>query len=88
MISMKRKVANLLVRDLDPALKRQLAERARAHRRSLSDEAKALIRRGMAEQRRPAGLGTRLLSMLADDWRGEDLKFELPKDVPEPARFE
>jgi plasmid stability protein len=85
---MKQKIANLLVRDIDPALKRQLAERARSHRRSLSDEVKALIRRGMAEQPRQLGLGTRLLSMLPDEWRGDDLVFELPKDVPEPARFE
>ncbi len=85
---MKRKMANVLVRDIDPTLKRQLAERARAHRRSLSDEVKALIRQGMAEQPRQAGLGTRLLSMLPDEWRGDDLMFELPKDMPEPARFE
>jgi len=85
---MKRKMTNLLVRDLDPALKRQLADRARAHRRSLSDEAKALIRRGIVEQPRQSGLGTRLLSMLSDEWRGDDLTFELPEDVPEAARFE
>ena len=85
---MKQKMTSLLVRDLDPALKRQLAAHARAHRRSLSDEAKALIRRGMAEQPRQAGFGTRLLSMLPGEWRGDDLSFELPKDVPEPARFE
>jgi antitoxin FitA len=85
---MKPKMTNLLVRDLDPALKRQLAERARAHRRSLSDEAKALIRRGMADQPRQAGFGMRLLSMLPDEWRGDDLSFELPIDMPEPARFE
>jgi plasmid stability protein len=79
LISMKRGTANLLVRDIDPALKRQLAGRARAHRRSLSDEVKALIRRGMAVQPRPAGLGTR--PMLPDEWRGDDLAFELPKDL-------
>ncbi len=42
-------MANLLVRDIDPMLKRQLAERARAHRRSLSEEAKASIRRAIGE---------------------------------------
>jgi plasmid stability protein len=80
-------MANLLVRDIDPTLKRQLAERARAHRRSLSEEAKALIRRGIVEQPREAGLGTRLFSMLADEWRGDDLTFDLPEDLPLPAVF-
>ena len=78
---------NLLVRDIDPTLKRQLTERARAHRRSLSEEAKALIRRGIAEQPRHVGLGTRLFSMIPGEWRGDDLVFDLPEDVPEPAVF-
>jgi plasmid stability protein len=85
---MKSKITNLLVRGLDPTLKRQLAQRARAHRRSLSDEVKALLRWGMAEPQQKAGLGTQMLSMLADEWRGDDLAFELPRDAPEPAMFE
>ncbi len=80
-------MANLLVRDIDPALKRQLTERARIHRRSLSDEAKALIRKGIAAQPREVGIGTRLFSIVSDRWRGDDLVFELPKDTPEPAEF-
>jgi hypothetical protein len=80
-------MANLLVRDIDPTLKRQLAERARTHRRSLSDEAKALIRKGIATQPRQAGIGTRLFSMVPGRWRGDDLVFELPRDAPEPAEF-
>lgn len=80
-------MAHLLVRDIDPTLKRQLAERARAHRRSLSEEAKALIRRAIAEKPRLAGLGTRLFSMLPDEYRGDDLMFELPAELPEPAEF-
>jgi len=81
-------MANLLVRDIDPELKRLLTERARAHRRSLSDEAKALIRSGIAKQPRERGLGTRLFSMLEADWRGDDLTFDLPWDLPEPPVFE
>ncbi len=80
-------MANLLVRGIDPTLKRQLAERARTHRRSLSDEAKALIRRGMTAQPREVGLGTQLFSMLPDEWRGDDLVFKAPRDTPEPAEF-
>jgi plasmid stability protein len=78
---------SLLVRDIDPVLKRQLAERARTHRRSLSEEAKALIRKGMAAQPRAVGIGTRLFSMVSERWRGDDLVFELPEDRPEPAEI-
>jgi plasmid stability protein len=78
---------NLLIRDIDPMLKRQLAERARTHRRSLSDEAKTLIRRGLAAPPREVGIGTRLFSMLPDQWRGDDLVFETPRDIPEPAEI-
>jgi plasmid stability protein len=80
-------MANLLIRDIDPTLKLQLTERARTHRHSLSDEAKTLIRRGLAAQPRAVGIGTRLFSMLPDGWRGDDLVFETPRDMPEPAEF-
>ncbi len=81
-------MTNLLVRDIDPTLKRELEERARAHGRSLSEEAKALIRRGVADEPRDAvALGTRLFKLLPDKWRGDDLVFDLPKDMPEPAEF-
>jgi hypothetical protein len=53
----------------------------------LSEEAKALIRRAIAEKPRLAGLGTRLFSMLPDEYRGDDLMFELPAELPEPAEF-
>jgi plasmid stability protein len=80
-------MTNLLVRDIDPELKRLLEERARVHRRSLSDEAKALIRSGIAKQPPELGLGTRLFSMLDAEWRGDDLVFELPHDLTEPVEF-
>ncbi len=84
---MRDKKTSLLVRDIDPTLKRPLAGRARAHRRSLSEEAKALIRRGIAEQPRQLGMGTRLFSIIPGEWRGDDLTFDLPEDAPEPAQF-
>lgn len=81
-------MTNLLVRDIDPTLKRELEERARAHGRSLSEEAKALIRRGVADEPGDAvPLGTRLFKLLPDKWRGDDLVFDLPKDIAEPANF-
>jgi plasmid stability protein len=81
-------MTNLLLRDIDPALKRKLEERARAHGRSVSEEIKALIERGIADEPRVAAMGTRLLGMLPDKWRGDDLVFGLPEDLPEPAEFE
>ena len=81
-------MSNLLIRDIDPALKRLLKERARAHRRSLSEEAKSLIRQGVVERQAEVGFGTRLFSMLPDEYRGDDLVFDVPGDVPEPPDFE
>jgi plasmid stability protein len=72
-------MADLLIRDIDPGLKRQLEEQAKAHGRSLSDEAKVLIRRGLVAPPAPVGLGTRLFSLLPDDVRGNDLVFEVPQ---------
>lgn len=77
-------MTDLLIRNIDPSLKRQLQERARKHGRSLSDEAKVLIRRGVAEAGKEAGFGTRLFSLLPDEFRGDDLVFERPNDVVEP----
>lgn len=85
-------MTDLLVRDIDPILKRKLEERARAHGRSLTEEARAAIERGMADERGTAepdadALGTRLFGMLPDEWRGDDLVFGLPRELPEPAEF-
>jgi plasmid stability protein len=85
-------MTDLLVRDIDPALKRKLEERARAHGRSLTEEARAAIERGMADEGsiakpRTDELGTRLFGMLPDEWRGDDLVFGLPRDLSEPAEF-
>jgi plasmid stability protein len=84
-------MTDLLLRDIDPALKRELEERARAHGRSLSDEVRALIERGMTDDTRAAGLGTRLFGMLPEQWRGDDLEFDLEfgpsTDLPVPADF-
>jgi plasmid stability protein len=81
-------MADLLIRDIDVALKRRLEELARKHGRSLSEEAKLLIRRAVAEAPSEVGLGTRLFSMLPDEFRGDDLVFEVPNDVAEPPGFE
>jgi len=85
---MKHEATDLLIRRLDAKLKSQLKKRARAHGRSLSDEAKALLRRGLAVEAPQEGFGTRLFSMLPDEFRGDDLVFEVPGGMSEPPDFE
>jgi hypothetical protein len=77
-------MVDLLIRDIDAALKRRLEDLARRHGRSLSEEAKLLIRRGVADAPSEVGFGTRLFSMLPDEFRTDDLVFQIPDDVIEP----
>jgi antitoxin FitA len=81
-------MSDLLIRKLTPALRRQIQERARKNRRSLSEEAKTLIQRGLAAPALPGGLGTRLFSMVRDEDRGDDLVFEIPGEIRSPPDFE
>lgn len=85
---MKNDETDLLIRKVDAKLKRDLKARARAHGRSLSDEAKAALRRGLAEEPMRSGFGTRLFSMLPDQFRGDDLDFEVPSRPLAPPDFE
>jgi hypothetical protein len=80
-------MADLLIRNVEAALKRQLQERARKHGRSMSEEAKLLIRQGVSEAPAEVGFGTLLFSLLPDEYRGDDLVFEVPNDVVEPPDF-
>jgi plasmid stability protein len=87
-------MSDLLIRNIDADLKRRLEERAQTHRRSLSEEAKMLIRRGLAEPAaepvaggKEKGLGTRMMELIPDDVRGDDLVFEIPGPVREPPDF-
>lgn len=54
-------MSDLLIRNLGPRLKRRLEARARRSGRSLSEEAKALINRALAETHPARGLGTALV---------------------------
>ena len=85
---MKSEQTDLLIRKVDAKLKRALKARAREHGRSLSDEAKAALRRGLAEEPARGGFGSRLFSMLPDEFRGDDLDFEVPSRPLEPPDFE
>jgi plasmid stability protein len=81
-------VTDLLIRKIDPKLKRELEKRARAHGRSLSEETKALIRKGLAGATEPVKMGTFLFSLLEDKYRGDDLVFERNDLAEPPPNFE
>ena len=77
-------MSDLVISDVDPVLERQIAERARAHRRSLSDEAKLLIRKALGglamEAPTQKGLGTAMMELVNPEDRGDDLIFEIRDD--------
>lgn len=79
---------DILVRDIDPELKRQIDQRAREHRRSLSDEIKMLVRKGLLETREERGLGTALRDLVSREDRGDDLVFENSGSLRRPPDFE
>jgi antitoxin FitA len=78
-------MTDLLIRNLDPKLKRRLEARARRTGRSLSEEAKTLISRALAENLPARGLGTALVerfrSMGPVDL--EDRPAEAPRPPPD-----
>lgn len=81
-------MTDLLIRNVEPKLKRELEKRARANGRSLSEEAKILLEKGTAKPATEVGFGTRLFSMLPDEFRGDDLVFEVDEPVRKPPEFE
>jgi plasmid stability protein len=56
-------MSDLLIRNIDPKLKRRLEARARRSGRSLSEEAKTLINKALAETMPERGLGTELVKL-------------------------
>ena len=81
-------MADVLIRDLDPQLKRRLQERASAHGRSLSEEAKEIIRDKLSEKVDQRKLGTEMFNMMRPEDRGDDLVFEYRGEMPKPPDFE
>ena len=79
---------DLMIHDLDVEMKRQIEERASANGRSLSDEAKALIREGLTAKKDDRKLGTLLASLVAPEDRGDDLVFEPTEPVSRPPDLE
>ncbi len=80
-------MSDLLIRNITRKMKRQLQERARAHRRSLSDEAKLLIRKGLSVADPELKMGDFLYNLVPPEDRGDDLVFEYKGDFPKPPDF-
>jgi hypothetical protein len=80
-------MSDLLIRNIKPHLKRQIKERARKNRHSLSEEAQSLIQRGLSISDPEKGFGTWLYSLLDEKYRGDYLIFEI-KDYPKPPELE
>jgi plasmid stability protein len=80
-------MTDLLIRDIDPRLKRRIEERARKHHRSLSDEAKEILSRGIARSLDDRKLGTLMFDSIRPEDHGEDLVFEYNGEFPKPPDF-
>jgi plasmid stability protein len=83
-------MSDLLIRNIDPHLKQRLERSARAHRRSLSEEARVLLKKSLLAAEAPAekGLFTAMRELIPEDCRGDDLVFEIPGEIGEPPNFE
>jgi plasmid stability protein len=80
-------VAYLLIRNIDPQLRRTLADRARSHGRSLSEEAKILLENEVFGPLHQRKIGTVLMSLIREEYRSDDLVFEVPGKVSQPPDF-
>jgi antitoxin FitA len=81
-------MAQLLVRNLEEAVKARLQDRARRHGRSTEEEVREILRnavRSEGEARRP--LGSRIRARFAEIGLEEDVP-ELRGEVVQPATFE
>jgi hypothetical protein len=81
-------MTDLLIRDIEPQLKRQIEERARKNRESLSAAAQALIRRGLESPANEQKMGTLLSELIPAEYRGDDLVFEYHGAFPKPPEFD
>ena len=77
-------MADILLRDIPPEMKRQIKDLAHGHRRSLSNEVKHLLERALSQAPRAqgaSGLGTQLKQLIApEDWTDDFLQ---PRDQDE-----
>jgi len=81
-------MADLLIRNVAPRIKRKLQQRARAHGRSLSEEAKLLLDKALSVPEPQLNLGEWMFNLVRPEDRGDDLVFEFPDNPPKPPDFE
>jgi plasmid stability protein len=81
-------MSDLLIRKISPRMKRQIQDRARARGRSLSEEAKDLLGKGLNVPEPELNMGTWLRSLVPAEDRGDDLVFEYRGEMPKPPDFE
>jgi plasmid stability protein len=77
-------MSDLLIRNIDPGLKRRIQERARQHRQSMSDEAEALIKHGLMSATRARKMGTAMIELVPEKYREDDLIFETDEPIRQP----
>jgi plasmid stability protein len=80
-------MAQLVVRNIEDALKERLRRRAKQHGRSMEEEVRDILRNALNRERQSSdGLGTRL----ARRFKGRGLDFDIPEIRGEihPAKFE
>jgi plasmid stability protein len=80
-------MSDMLIRNVSSRMKRQIKERARTHGRSLSEEVKELIDRGLQAPQDTRNVGTFLEQLVPSKYRGDDLVFEYRGDMPKPPDF-
>jgi plasmid stability protein len=80
-------MSDLLIRNIDPHLKQQLESSARAHRRSLSEEARILLKKALLNPPEKRQMGAALVELIPKKYRRDDLIFELPGDASDPPDF-
>jgi plasmid stability protein len=79
-------MSDLLIRNIDLRLKRQLEQSAEKHDQSLSDEVKALLQKALAAESGGRKLGTLMRQLLPPESRSDD--YEMPGAVAPPPDFE
>jgi plasmid stability protein len=75
---------DLLIRKVDPDLKRRIEQSAREHNRSLSAEAQELLRKGLAVVPDQRKLGTELFDLVPPEYRSDEYVFEYPGEISAP----
>jgi plasmid stability protein len=79
---------DLLIRNIDAQLRQRLAASARSHRRSLSEEARMLLKKALLDTPERRKMGAALLELIPEKFSGDDLTFEAPGELSRPPDFE